>query len=155
MNIQILAERKAKALEKIAAAAEGVSKATGAPDYLLESLVVTNKDKDVEGMLRMEAVAELLMWLRGTPPAEPMSDVDQVLALPVAKVIAFVNEQNDPVYVGALLFGEDNGKKRKGVLAAIEARAKALTEQAVDPAEQTPTPALPHFEDEMEEGEKA
>lgn len=142
MNIQILAERKAKALNKIAECAKGVSKATGAPDYLLEGLVVTNKDKDVEGMLRMEAVAGLMEWLRGVPPAEPMSDVDQILALPAAKVIEFVNQQNDPVYIGALLFGEDNGKKRKGVLAATEARAQVLT--TVTPSEQAdpaPTPA--------------
>lgn len=69
MNIQILAERKGKALNRIAAAAEGVSKATGAPGYLLNSLTVTNKDKDVEAMQRMEAVADLMEWLRGVPPA--------------------------------------------------------------------------------------
>lgn len=142
MNIQILAARKAKALSRIAAAANGVSKATGAPGYLLDGLTVTNKDKDVEVMQRMEAVAELLEWLRGVPPAEPMSDVDQILALPAAKVIEFVNQQNDPVYIGALLFGEDNGKKRKGVLAAIEARAQALT----------PTPTLPQFSEKLGEG---
>ena len=171
MNIQILAERKAKALNKIAACAKGVSKATGAPDYLLEGLVVTNKDKEVEGMLRMEAVAALMEWLRGTPALtpsplpnknlgegekEPMSDVDQVLALPAAKVIEFVNQQNDPVYIGALLFGEDNGKKRKGVLAAIEARAKALTtEQApvVTPAP-IPTPTPTEQAEQVEQAEQ-
>ncbi|GAP14892.1 hypothetical protein LARV_02671 [Longilinea arvoryzae] len=157
MNIQILAERKGKALNKIAACAKGVSKATGAPDYLLEGLVVTNKDKDVEAMLRMEAVAELLEWLRGVQRAltpsplpnknlgegerEPMSDVDQILALPAAKVIEFVETQADSEYLDALLSGEEAGKKRKSVLTAIAARAETVT-TAPTPTEPTPDQTL-------------
>lgn len=128
MNIQILAERKGKAMDRIVASADGVSKARGVPDHVINGLVATNKDKDVEAMLRMEAVADLMEWLlpqKTNNNTEPMSDVDQILALPAAKVIEFVETQADADYLSALLAGEEAGKKRKSVIAAIAEKLTA------------------------------
>lgn len=63
MNIAILAARKDKALDRIAKIAPVLGERFGVPVETLYRLTAENKDREVEAMERLEAVADLVEFL--------------------------------------------------------------------------------------------
>lgn len=63
MNIGKLAERNARALTRITEIAPTVAEKLKIPGEILERIQAGNKDKAVEAMARIEAVADLLEHL--------------------------------------------------------------------------------------------
>lgn len=68
MNIGKLAERNARALTRITETAPVVAKNLNIPGEILERIQAGNKDKAVEAMARIEAVADLLEHLAAQTP---------------------------------------------------------------------------------------
>lgn len=125
MNIQILAERKGFALMKIQEVAGQLAEKFSVPEALIERLTQTSKDKDVEAMQRLEAVADLLGFL-----IEQKSEdgIPFILDLNVKEISSAVEKMDSEAILEELLKQENEGKARKTVISAIEARLKTLKE---------------------------
>lgn len=136
MNIQILAERNAKALTKIEDQAPQVCEKYQVPEEIFKRLTSTSKDKTVESMQRIEAMADLLTFLvNRTEPVEDLETanstepVPSILELPAKKVIEEIHSIDSISTLDWLKEEEANLKNRKTVLEAIESQIFALTNE--------------------------
>lgn len=153
MNIQILAERRAKALNRIKAVAPVVATRFDMPDRITSGLTVCSKDPQVEAMLRMEAVADLMEFLVPSTSPQPSPNplertlggatrgegekrgegVPYLLDLPMKEILKGIEEETDPGTLIDLCANEKTGKKRKQVIAALEKKAEELTSPRPSP----------------------
>lgn len=89
MNIRILAERRAQALKRIEAVAPEIISKLGLDPELEKRLTATSKEREIEAMLRVEAVADMLeaidAALQSEPEPEPEPAVEAVAEKPVQK----------------------------------------------------------------------
>lgn len=125
MNLQILAERKAWALMKIQQVSGALAEKFSIPEALIERLTQTSKDKEVEAMQRLEAVADLLTFMveqKGEP------EIPFILDLNVKQIGDAIEKMDSEAILKELLKDEQNGKARKTVISAIESRLKVLDE---------------------------
>lgn len=129
MNVTILAERQAKALERIRAIAPALAEQANVPEDMLERMTASSKDRDVEAMQRMEAVADLLEHVVHNLPVETLLEVKEtvLLNLPAKEVIQSLTTIEDIDQLQLLLEDEQAGKARKSVITALEARVAELT----------------------------
>jgi hypothetical protein len=139
MNITILAERSARALQTIKEHAPALSeKFPGIPGDVFKQMTASNKDKAVENMLRMEAVARFMALASAVPvPSETPTDngtngepVPYILDFPAKEAIENVKAVADLGALSEMAAYEANNKKRKSVISVIEARIAELMSQA-------------------------
>ncbi|PKN85442.1 MAG: hypothetical protein CVU46_11055 [Chloroflexi bacterium HGW-Chloroflexi-8] len=136
MNIQILAERNAKALTKIEDQAPQVCEKYQVPEEILKRLTTTSKDKAVESMQRIEAMGDLLSFLVEAKKADSFSvnvpsieDIQSILEMPAKKLIEEIYSMDNIAELDWLKEEEAKLKNRKTVLEAIESRIFTLTNE--------------------------